>query len=72
MAIIVLVLGLRPWTRTIISIISHNILGPGNNYYLSYTAHIFTVVFPITRGVRYSVDISQLLSNALLRVRSSG
>ena len=31
MAIKVLVLGLRPRTRTIIS---HNILGPGNNYYI--------------------------------------
>ena len=30
MAIIVLILGLRPRTR----IISHNILGPGNNYYI--------------------------------------
>ena len=34
MAIIALVLGLRPRTRTIIS---HNILGLGNNYYIFHS-----------------------------------
>ena len=41
MAIIALVLGIRPRTRTIIS---HNILDPGNDYYLINTCSSYSTL----------------------------